>query len=456
MTAGPAHEKAPNDVGSDTASFAQRRLWFLDQLAGTSTGSMLPLVLRLRGALDEDRLERSLSAIAARHEVLRTRFLAVGGEPVPVVDPFPGVELERVAADGPEELFARRLGRPVDLSTQHPLRAVLARVAPDEHLLLVEVHHIAVDGWSWGILLDELAAGYRGEQVAPPTLRHADLARAQSERLSGERLERLLGHWRERLRGLTPLDLPTDRPRPRIWDGSGDVVRFDLPADLVTAVDALARSRRVTRYTLLLTAYQALLGHRAGDRDDVAVCSTLADRSRRGTDTLIGPLVNTVVLRADLAGRPGFGTLLDRAQSRVPVDLAHAEAPFDLVVAALGGTRDLSRHPLAQASFTLLNAPIRPVRMPGLEVTLVEPPLTETPMDVFLDLTLRTDGSVAAILQYATALFDTATMRAFARSYTTLLRAVLADPDTPVQDLLRALSDGPARRGRPRPDWHRA
>ncbi|MFD3624717.1 amino acid adenylation domain-containing protein [Streptomyces sp. NPDC058698] len=456
MTAGPAHEKAPNDVGSDTASFAQRRLWFLDQLAGTSTGSMLPLVLRLRGALDEDRLERSLSAIAARHEVLRTRFRTVGGEPVPVVDPFPGVELERVAADGPEELFARRLGRPVDLSTQHPLRAVLARVAPDEHLLLVEVHHIAVDGWSWGILLDELAAGYRGEQVAPPTLRHADLARAQSERLSGERLERLLGHWRERLRGLTPLDLPTDRPRPRIWDGSGDVVRFDLPADLVTAVDALARSRRVTRYTLLLTAYQALLGHWAGDRDDVAVCSTLADRSRRGTDTLIGPLVNTVVLRADLTGRPGFGTLLDRAQSRVPVDLAHAEAPFDLVVAALGGTRDLSRHPLAQASFTLLNAPIRPVRMPGLEVTLVEPPLTETPLDIFLDLTLRTDGSVAAILQYATALFDTATMRAFARSYTTLLRAVLADPGTPVQDLLRALSDGPARRGRPRPEWHRA
>ncbi|MER6746443.1 amino acid adenylation domain-containing protein [Streptomyces fungicidicus] len=455
MTAGPAHDKAPNDVDADTASFAQRRLWFLDQLAGSSTGSMLPLVLRLRGPLDADRLERSLSGIVARHEVLRTRFRAVGGEPVPVVDPPPDVALERVGADGPEDLFARRLGRPVDLSAQHPLRAVLARVAPDEHLLLVEVHHIAVDGWSWGVLLDELAAGYRGEQIAPPALRHADHARAQSERLSGERLERLLGHWRERLSGLTPLDLPTDRPRPRVWDGSGDVVRFDLPADLVTAVDALARSRRVTRYTLLLTAYQALLGHWAG-RTDVAVCSTLADRARRGTEGLIAPLVNTVVLRADLAGRPGFGALLDRAQGRVPVDLAHAEAPFDLVVAALGGSRDLSRHPLAQASFTLLNAPIRPVRMPGLEVTLVEPPLTETPLDVFLDLTLRTDGSVAAVLQYATALFDAATMRAFARSYPALLRAVLADPGTPVQDLLRALPEGPAGRGRPRPDWHRA
>ncbi|MEV7858765.1 amino acid adenylation domain-containing protein [Streptomyces hirsutus] len=455
MTAGPAPERAPNGVDSPTASFAQRRLWFLDQLAGSSSGSMLPLVLRLRGSLDADRLERSLSGIMARHEVLRTRFRAVGGEPVPVVDAPAGVELERVDVDGPEELFARRLGRPVDLSAQHPVRAVLARLAPDEHLLLVEVHHIAVDGWSWGVLLDELAAGYRGEPVTAPALRYADLARAQSERLRGERLERLLGHWRERLRGLTPLDLPTDRPRPRVWDGSGDVVRFDLPADLVAAVDALARSRRVTRYTLLLTAYQVLLGHWAG-RDDIAVCSTLADRARRGADALIGPLVNTVVLRTDLSGRPGFGTLLDRVRGRVPVDLAHAEAPFDLVVGALGGSRDLSRHPLAQASFTLLNAPVKPVEMPGLEVTLVAPPLTETPLDVFLDLTLRADGSVAAILQYATALFDAATMRAFARSYTALLRAVLADPDTPVRDLTRALPDGPGGRGRPRPDWHRA
>ncbi|MEU2596741.1 amino acid adenylation domain-containing protein [Streptomyces hirsutus] len=455
MTAGPAPERAPNGVDSPTASFAQRRLWFLDQLAGSSSGSMLPLVLRLRGSLDADRLERSLSGIMARHEVLRTRFRAVGGEPVPVVDAPAGVELERVDVDGPEELFARRLGRPVDLSAQHPVRAVLARLAPDEHLLLVEVHHIAVDGWSWGVLLDELAAGYRGEPVTAPALRYADLARAQSERLRGERLERLLGHWRERLRGLTPLDLPTDRPRPRVWDGSGDVVRFDLPADLVAAVDALARSRRVTRYTLLLTAYQVLLGHWAG-RDDIAVCSTLADRARRGADALIGPLVNTVVLRTDLSGRPGFGALLDRVRGRVPVDLAHAEAPFDLVVGALGGSRDLSRHPLAQASFTLLNAPVKPVEMPGLEVTLVAPPLTETPLDVFLDLTLRADGSVAAILQYATALFDAATMRAFARSYTALLRAVLADPDTPVRDLTRALPDGPGGCGRPRPDWHRA
>ncbi|MGW7268245.1 amino acid adenylation domain-containing protein [Streptomyces sp. NPDC054842] len=455
MTAGPAPEGAPYDVDTRTASFAQRRLWFLDQLAGSSVGSMLPLVLRLRGALDAGRLERSLAGIVTRHEVLRTRFTAVDGEPVPVVDAPARFVLERTEAAGPDELFARCLGRPVDLSAQHPVRATLARVAPAEHLLLVEVHHIAVDGWSWGVLLDELAAGYRGETVTEPAVRYADLARAQRERLTGERLERLLGHWRERLTGLTPLDLPTDRPRPHVWDGSGDVVRFDLPADLVASVDALARSRRATRYMLLLTAYQALLGHWSG-RTDVAVCSTLADRAQRGAGALIGPLVNTVVLRTDLAGRPGFGELLDRVRDRALADLSHAEAPFDLVVGALGGTRDLSRHPLAQASFTLLNAPIRPVEMPGLDVSLVEPPLTGTPLDVFLDLTLRTDGSIAAILQYATALFDPATMRAFARAYVALLRAVLADPVTPVQDLARALPAGPRVPARPRPEWHHA
>ncbi|MFE7853363.1 amino acid adenylation domain-containing protein [Streptomyces sp. NPDC057403] len=455
MTAGPAPERALDGVDTRTPSLAQRRLWFMDQLAGSSSGSMLPLVLRLRGLLDVDRLHRSLSEIVDRHEVLRSRFTAVDGEPVQLVDAPAGVALERTEVSGPDELYRRCLGRPLDLAAQHPVRAVLARVAADEHLLLIEVHHIAVDGWSWGVLLGELAAGYRGEIVAVPVVSYSDLARTQRERLQGPRLERMLAHWRERLSGLAALELPTDRPRPRTWDGAGDVVRFDLPADLVAAVDSFARSRRATRYMVLLAAYQVLLGHWAG-RDDVAVCSTLAERSRPGAAALIGPLVNTVVLRTDLGGAPGFAGLLERVRSRVPVDLAHAEAPFDLVVGALGGSRDLSRHPLAQASFTLLNAPVQPVDMPGLEVTLVEPPLLQTPLDVFLDLTLRADGSIAALLQYATALFDGATMRVFAQAYVALVRAVLAAPDMPVRELVRSLPARPGALARPRPAWHGA
>ncbi|MCK1795232.1 amino acid adenylation domain-containing protein [Streptomyces sp. XM4193] len=476
MTTGPAHAGASRDSesgGTHHASFTQRRLWFLDQLSGDSSGGMLPLVLRIEGDLDTERLARSLEGVVARHEVLRTRFASVDGEPVPVVDPPVTGLLERITVAGPEELYARCLGRPLDLAVQHPVRATLARVtdpsAPDpsdagapgapagetEHLLLVEIHHIAVDGWSWGVLLDELAADYRGEEVAPVATQYGAFAGEREGRLAGPRMERMLDHWRTQLSGLAPLDLPTDRPRPARWDGSGDVVRFVLPAELVEAVDALARTRRATRYMLMLAAYQALLGHWSGRRD-VAVCSTIADRGGRGAQRLIGPLVNTVVLRTDLSGGPGFGDLLERVRGRVLADLSHAQAPFDRVVGALGGGRDLSRHPLAQASFTLLNNPIRPVELPGLRAQVLDPPLTETPLDLFLDLTLRSDGSVIALLQYATSLFDAETVRDFGRGYTELLRAVTADPDTPVNELLRALPVGPAAPAAPRPEWHRA
>ncbi|MEV7776981.1 amino acid adenylation domain-containing protein [Kitasatospora sp. NPDC088351] len=457
MTAGAA---APGGAkhGDDTrkASFAQRRLWFTDQLAQDSSGSLLPLALRIRGPLDEPALERALTGIVDRHEVLRTRFTAVGGEPVPVVDGPGGAVLERTEAGSVEELFARELARPLDLATQHPLRMTLARISADEHLLLVVVHHIAVDGWSWDVLLRELAAGYRGETVAPPPLQYADFARAQAERLSGPRMERLLGYWRDRLTGAAPLTLPSDRPRPRFWDGSGDVVRFSLPAELVAGVDRVAREHRATRYMLLLSVYQALLSRCSG-RTDIAVCTTLADRGHGEVADLIGPFVNTVVLRTDLSGGPSFGALLDRVRTDVLKDLSHADAPFDRVVGAVGGERDLSRHPLAQASFTLLNAAHQPVRLPGLDVELVPPPLTGTALDVFLDLNLLPDGSIAARLQYATALFDPETMRAFSAAYVELLRAVLAEPQAPVRELAGRLDPMPgAAHALPAEEWSAA
>ncbi|MDT9685984.1 amino acid adenylation domain-containing protein [Streptomyces sp. TRM76323] len=428
-----------------TVSSAQRRLWFLDQLTRGSADSLLPLALRIRGALDVPALERALAGVVARHEVLRTRFATVDGEPVPQVDPPSGLTVERVEAGGADELFATELTRPLDLAEEPPLRAVLARTGPDEHVLLVVVHHIAVDGWSWDVLLRELSAGYRGEEVAPPPLQYADFARIRSERLDGPRTERLLGYWRERLAGTAPLELPTDRPRPRFWDGAGDVVRFDLPADLVAGADRLARARRATRYMVLLAAYQALLGRYSG-RSDIAVCTTLADRGDPRVADVIGPFVNTIVLRTDLAGDPSFAALLDRVRAGALRDFSHAEAPFDRVVQAVGGARDLSRHPLAQASFTLLNTQ-RPPVLDGLEVELVAPPLRGTPLDVFLDLGARPDGTVAARLQYSTALFDAGTMHRFRDGYTELLRAVVAAPDAPLSGALDRLEPltGPGR-----------
>ncbi|SEL58139.1 non-ribosomal peptide synthetase [Streptacidiphilus jiangxiensis] len=424
------------------ASFAQRRLWFLDQLAKDASGSLLPLALRLRGALDVDALARALRGIADRHEVLRTRFTAVGGEPVPQLDPAGSTVLEQVEATDVATLFAEQLSRPLDLATEHPMRAALARLADDDHVLLVTIHHIAVDGWSWDVLMRELAAGYQGEAVAAPAMQYSDVAAAQAERLSGARMEKLLGYWRERLDGLAPLALPTDRPRPRFWDGAGDVVRFRLPAELVAEVDVLARTHRATRYMLLLAVYQALLGHWSG-RTDIAVCSTLADRGSAKVADLIGPFVNTVVLRADLSGGPGFAALLDRVRGGVLQDLSRSEAPFDTVVRAVGGERDLSRHPLAQASFTLLNTAHHEPHLPGLDVELVPPPLGGTALDVFLDLNLCPDGTIAARLQYATALFDAATMERFSTAYVELLRLVLAEPETPVRELAARLAPLP-------------
>ncbi|MDJ0383660.1 non-ribosomal peptide synthetase [Streptomyces sp. G-G2] len=424
------------------ASFAQRRLWFLDQLTRGSTDSLLPLALRIRGALDVPALERALAGVVARHEVLRTRFVAVDGEPVPRVDPAGPVPLGLFEAGSTAEVFARELGRPLDLAQEHPLRATLTRLGPEEHLLLVVVHHIAVDGWSWGVLLRELDAGYRGEAVAAPGLQYTDVAAAEAERLSGPRMERLMGYWRERLAGVAPLALPADRPRPAFWDGCGDVVRFELPAALVAEADRVAREHRATRYMLLLAVYQALLARYSG-RSDIAVCTTLADRGRPGVAALIGPFVNTIVLRTDLAGDPAFTELLTRVRTGALKDFSHADAPFDRVVGEVVTERDLSRHPLAQASFTLLNNAPAPARLADLDVALVPTPLGGTGLDVFLDLSLRANGDVAAILQYSTTLFDDATMERFAEGYVALLRAVLAAPGAPVAALARELAPLP-------------
>ncbi|MFE2146444.1 amino acid adenylation domain-containing protein, partial [Streptomyces sp. NPDC059456] len=447
---GPARHGSEAGDGvrdGDGVSFAQRRLWFLDQLTGGSAESLLPLALRIHGALDVPALERSLSGIVDRHEVLRTRFTAVDGEPVPRVDPPGRIRLARVEAGSTEELFDRELARPLDLAKEHPLRAVLARLGPGEHVLLLVVHHIAVDGWSWDVLLRELDAGYRGEAVDAPALQYTDVARAEAGRLSGPRMERLLGYWRERLAGVAPLALPADRPRPAFWDGSGDVVRFELPAELVAEVDRVAREQRATRYMLLLSVYQALLGRYSG-RTDIAVCTTLADRGRPEVAGLIGPFVNTIVLRTDLSGDPGFAELLGRVRAAALRDFSHAEAPFDRVVGEVVTERDLSRHPLAQASFTLLNTVPSAARLADLDVALVRTPLTGTPLDVFLDLSLRANGDIAARLQYSTALFDRSTMVRFTEGYVGLLRAVTASPRTPVAELAGRLEPLPGKERR--------
>ncbi|NEA49929.1 condensation domain-containing protein, partial [Streptomyces sp. SID10815] len=238
---------------------------------------------------------------------------------------------------------------------------------------------------------------------------------------------------RTRLADLPPLDLPTDRPRPAEFDGAAAVTRFTLPADLVARADLLARSHRATRFMVLLAAFQAQLGRYSGQRD-FAVGTPVAGRGQAAARDLIGPFVNTVVLRADLSGRPSFGELVDRVRNASLTDLTHADVPFERVVGELAPPRDLSRNPLFQVSFLTLDAQAAPPDLPGLSVDVLPTPVAGTPFDLALDLLGRPDGALVLRLQYATALFTPQTAARVTEDYVRLLRALLAAPDAPLAD----------------------
>ncbi|MFB7778620.1 amino acid adenylation domain-containing protein [Streptomyces bauhiniae] len=429
-----------------SASFGQQRIWFLDQLRPGTPDYLLPLALRIRGDLDTGALLGALTAVVERHEVLRTGYRQDDGHLVQRIAPRAEVPFRQCdVTDLPAAEREARLVRlveeelrlPIDLARRPPLRAVLARVGPADHLLVLVVHHIAFDGMSWHLLGAELGAGYRERTggapagLAPLDLQYADFADWQAERLTGRRLAAGLDHWRTALAGLTPLELPTDRPRPAVWDGAGDAVRFELPAELMARVDRLARSCRATRFMVLLAAFQAVLARFSGQRD-IAVGTPVAGRGLPSAERLIGLFVNTVVVRGDLSGEPSFRTLLGRVAADTLAALSHAGTPFELVVDELAPERDLARNPLFQVSFSLRTAPSEPIALPGLDCELVRTPLTGSPFDLVLDTDVLPDGRLNARLQYATALFDRGTVQRLADAFRLLLDAVLADPDRPL------------------------
>ncbi|CAM5658952.1 non-ribosomal peptide synthetase [Streptomyces atroolivaceus] len=446
MDSGDAHESGTGRP----MSFAQRRLWFLNSLRPGTPDDLLPLALRIRGDLDEKALTGAFAAVLARHEVLRTRYPAVDGEPVAMVEPTVEVPLEHLDLRGLPagererrlaELVAAEVVRPLSLDSAPPLRLILARLAEHDQLLLIVVHHIAFDFSSWPVLTRELAAGYRArtagpvvaepEPLEPLPLQYADAAAEQAERLAGPRGERQLAHWRERLAGLEPLTLPTDRPRPAVWDGAADIVRFTIPAEMAAGVDRLARQHRATRFMVLLAAFQATLGRLTG-RTDIAVGTPVSGRGLPRLNGLIGLFVNTVVLRADLGGEPSFAELLRRVRTDALTAFSHAELPFERVVAELAKERDLSRNPLFQVSFQLLTLREEPEYLPGLEAEMISTPASGSALDVSLDLLSLPDGRIAGRMQYATALFDPDTAERIGAAFVALLTAVLADPEASV------------------------
>ncbi|GAA1973185.1 non-ribosomal peptide synthetase [Kitasatospora viridis] len=444
-TGDPGPDPAADSVHCPT-SFAQERLWFLDQLRPGAVDYLLPLALRIGGPLDPEALVRAVQAVLERHEVLRTRYPAVHGAPVQEIArqaelPFEHVDLTHLPPEqreaGAREIVDRGTRRPFDLATELPLRLTLVRLAEDEHLLFLLVHHIAMDGWSWDVLARELDAFYGalsgsgGPAPEPLPVQYADFALWQREYLSGERLEGQLAYWRDRLAGLQPLVLPTDRPRPAVWDAAGDAVDFELDPELVKWVRALAREHGATPFMVLLAAYQALLARHSGQHD-IAVGTPVAGRPLVEVEDLLGFFANTLVLRADLSGSPSFLDLLAQVRETALDAFAHQDLPFERLVDELAPERELSGNPLFRASFVLQNAASRPFTLPGLDVQPYPAGGAGAAFDLTLQLLEDEGGALTASLRYADALFDRTTAARLAEHYVRLLRGVLADPGAPL------------------------
>jgi amino acid adenylation domain-containing protein len=450
---GPAHEPGPirprEGGGPAPLSFAQERLWFIDRLEQGSAVNNIPSALRLAGALDPAALERSLGEIVRRHQALRTVFAEVDGAPVQVIVPFDGfalpVEDLSGLGDADREAAVRRradeeASRPFDLAAGPLFRAVLLRLAAEEHVLLLPMHHIVSDGWSMGVLLRELSALYaayrEGRESPLPELavQYADYAVWQREQVAGEVLDRQLSYWREHLAGAPELlELPTDHPRPPVQTFRGATAPVELPLELLERLQSLGRSEEATLYMVLLAAFQVLLSRYSGS-EDVVVGSPIAGRTRKEVEGLIGFFVNTLVLRTDLSGDPSFREVLRRAREVTLKAYEHQEVPFERLVAELQPERSLSHAPIFQAMFALQNAGTGGSAFPGLRVSGVEAEIANAKFDLSLDLAATPQG-LRGGLNYSTDLFEPGTVERMLDHLARVLEQVAADADVRLSQL---------------------
>jgi amino acid adenylation domain-containing protein len=422
-------------------SFGQQRLWFLDRLEPGSAAYNIPCAFRMTGPLDLAGFERAVNAITERHEVLRTSFHTVEGQPLQVISPRPSVVVRRLdlsaLPEAEREAEASRLAteeaaRPFDLARGPLLRVSLLRLGCEEYVALCTMHHIISDGWSSGLLMKELSALYRpGGDEAPalpePPIQYADYARWERDWFEGGGADAQLNYWRRKLAG-TPalLELPTDRPRPPVQSRRGARHLFELPAGLGESLSALGRREGATLFMTVLAAFQALL-HKYGGQDDLVVGTPVACRGRRETEGLIGFFVNTVVVRADLSGDPTFAELLRRVRSVALEAYAHQQLPFDKLVQELVARRDLSHAPLFQVLFDLQGAPAEEFSLPGLRLSTFEFEQDTTKFDLALSM-LQHRGGVNCSVQFNTDIFDAATVERMFRHFQNLLRTVAARP----------------------------
>jgi putative pyridoxal-dependent aspartate 1-decarboxylase len=428
-------------------SWAQERLWFLNQLESSATYNM-PEAIRITGMLNINALQQALSEIVRRHEILRTSFSTIGDRPIQIIHSEATLKIEVVDL---QQLKAKRetalqqkiqqeATTPFDLEFAPLIRCSLLQLDNREYVLLLTMHHIVSDGWSMGRLIQELSSLYRafcaGESSPLPELsiQYADFAVWQRQWLSGKVLDTQLSYWQQQLQGVPELlQLPTDRPRPRVQAHQGATQSFTLDTELSQKLQALSRKSGSTLFMTLLAAFATLL-YRYSGQTDILIGSPIANRNRSEIESLIGFFVNTLVLRTHFEDNPQIEELLARVRETTLKAYEHQDVPFERVVGALSPQRSLSHSPLFQVMFILQNAPSEEVELPGVTLTHLELESTIAKFELTLSIT-ETDRGLEGEWEYNTDLFEGSTIERMTVHWQNLLSAMVANPQQRVSEL---------------------
>jgi non-ribosomal peptide synthetase component F len=433
-------------------SFAQQQLWFIHQLEPESAVYNVPLCVRLKGRLDVAALKHSLNEVVRRHEVLRTTFAVADGQPVQLISepkplPLPYVDMSLLAAaqrEGKTQLLAtEEAARPFDLAAGPLLRATLVRLAEEDHVVMLTMHHIVTDGWSNSVLIREVAASYTAYLNGGPSslpelpIQYADFAHWQRSWLRDEMLEEQLSYWRQRMMDAPPiLELPLDRPRPAVQSFHGKSQSITLTKTLSERLKALCKQENVTTFMLMLAAFKALLYYYT-QQEDIVVSTGIATRNRREIENLIGYFVNTLVLRTDLSGSPSFRQLLRRVREVTLGAFDHQDLPLETLVEALQPARNPGISPLFQVMFVLQNVAAEEqesAELPGLTMRLFAGRAATAKFDLTLFIQDGT-GHFKVTLEYNTDLFNASTIAKMLGYFKNLLAAITQNPDEELDDI---------------------
>ncbi|MBW4633663.1 MAG: amino acid adenylation domain-containing protein [Iphinoe sp. HA4291-MV1] len=430
-------------------SFAQQRLWFLQQFEPDNGFYNISAAVHFSGTLNQSALEQSLNYMIRRHEALRTNFVVTtDGQATQVIYPERCLKLQIIDLQhlgeteqqlSCQELAATEAVRPFDLAEDLLVRSTLLNLTPKEHVLLLVMHHIVSDGWSMGVVVKELAAVYNAVCNDEPInlselpIQYADYAVWQQQHLAGEVLASQQAYWQQQLATAPALlELPTDRPRPAIQTYKGAIQTFTLSQELTAALTSLSQRQGVTLFMTLLAAYQTLL-YRYSGQTDICVGTPIANRNHREIEGLIGLFLNTLVLRSNLSGNPSFADLLSQVREVALSAYAHQDLPFEQLVEALQPERSLSHAPLFQVMF-VLRTPMPPLQLPDLTLSLLPINSSTTNFDLTLFME-QTSSGLSGSIEYNTDLFDDSTIVRMVQHYENLLGAVVANPQTPVSNL---------------------